>query len=126
NASDPSLGGGVSAHTGFWRLQARYRNKFSSDTEFRLTGAVGEDFIDFALGDNYLKVSSYPISTRAELAQKLAPGVTMNTGLDLLYDPYTIDVRLPPPPRPGQPPGGPALSRPPLETKDTDAIYRPG
>ena len=126
NASDPSIGGGISAHTGFWRLQARYRNKFSDDTEFKITGAVGQDFIDFSLGDNYLKLTSFPISTRMELSQKLGTGVTMNNGIDLLYDPYKIDVRFPPPTRPGQPPGGPGLSRPPLTTTDSDAIYRPG
>src|SRR5262249_46301814 len=41
------------------------------------------------------------------------------------YAPYRVDVRLPPPPRPGEPPAGPGLSRPPLETGDNDAIYRP-
>jgi TonB family protein len=126
NASNPNIAGGISAHTGFWRLQARYKNRFSDDTEFRLTSAVGQDFVDFTLGDNFFKLTTNPISTRAELAQKLGQGVTMNTGLDLQYDPYTVDVRFPPFPKPGQPPGGPALSQPSLTSSDKGSIYRPG
>ena len=48
-----------------------------------------------------------------------------NFGLDVLYTPYTVDLRLPPPPRPGQPPAGPFGSQPPLTFSDSDAIYRP-
>jgi len=125
NASDPSLGGGLSAHTGFWRVQARYRQRLGKDTEFRLVTAFGEDFVDFSLGDNFFTLKSHPLSARAELAQKIARGVTMNVGMDTLYAPYSVDVRFPPPSRPGEAPGGPLLSRPPLETSDSDAIYQP-
>ena len=125
NASDPSLAGGISAHTGFWRLQARYKNKLSESSEFRLTSAIGEDFVDFTLGDNFFRLTTYPLTTRAEFAQKIARSVTMNVGMDILYSPYKVDVRFPPFPRPGQPPEGPFLSRPPLQSTDKDAIYRP-
>jgi hypothetical protein len=125
NASDPSIAGGISTHTGFWRVQGRYTNRFSKETEFRLTSAAGEDYVDFSLGDNYFKLTSWPITTRVELAQKLEPRLTMNVGMDIFYAPYTVDVRFPPFPKPGEPPGGPFLSRPPVETHDTDSIYRP-
>jgi TonB family protein len=125
NSSDPSLAGTISAHTGFWRAQARYKNRFSEDTEFRLMGAVGEDIIDFTIGDLFFKVTDYPITSRVELAQRMAQGLTMNVGMDMFYAPYTVHLRAPPLPRPGEPPPGPFGSRPPLETQDTDAIYRP-
>jgi hypothetical protein len=64
NASEPGLAGGISTHTGFWRLQGRYKNKLDADTEFKLTSAVGRDFIDFSLGDNFFHLDSYPITTR--------------------------------------------------------------
>jgi hypothetical protein len=126
SGSDPSFGGSISTHTGFWRLQGRYVNKLTDNTRFKLTSAVGEDFVDFSIGDNFLHLDSHPITTRAELGQKVAPGVTANVGLDIFYSPYTVDVRFPPQPRPGEPPPGPFLARPPLETHDTDALYRPG
>ena len=125
NGSDPQLGGGIGIHTAFWRLQARYKNRISDKSELRVTGAVGQDTIDFNLGDNYLRVASVPISTRIELAQKLTQGVTMNFGIDWLYAPYDVAVRFPPPTRPGEPPGGPFLSRPPLEQHVKDATYTP-
>ena len=41
--SDPELAGGIGAHTGFWRTQARYIDKLSKNSEMRLVAAVGED-----------------------------------------------------------------------------------
>lgn len=125
NGSNPGLGGNISLGTAFYRFQARYVGKFSEDTEFRLTAAVGKDALDFSLGDQYFTLTSYPINPRAELSHKLGQGVRNNLGLDMLYTPYTVDVRLPPPPRPGQPPSGPFGSQPPLELHDSDTLYRP-
>lgn len=126
NGTEPGLAGGISTHTGFWRLQARYKNRIDKNTEFRFTGAVGEDFVDFNLGDNFFHLDSFPLTGRAEVARKIARGVTANFGLDLLYTPYDVTVRFPPFPRPGEPPGGPFLSRPAVTTHDVSAIFRPG
>ncbi len=125
NGSNPGVGGNISIGTAFYRFQARYLAKFSEDTELRLTAAVGKDALDFSIGDNFFVLSSYPINPRAEISQKIAPGVRNNFGLDIFYAPYTVDVRLPAPPRPGQPPPGPFGSQPPLVVNDSDAIYRP-
>ena len=125
NASNPGLGGNVTLGTAFYRLQARYVGKLSDDTEFRLTAAAGKDALQFELGDNFFVLDSYPINPRAELSHKIARGVRNNFGLDILYQPYTVDVRLPPPPRPGEPPPGPFGGRPPLTVSDTDSVYRP-
>jgi TonB family protein len=126
NASDPTLGGGISSHTGFWRGQVRYENKFSDTTSLRLVGAIGQDFVEISVGDIYFDITGWPISSRVELAQKLAPDATMNVGLDMYYEPYTVNARLPPPNPVGQPPPGPLLAKPPVTLSDTDQIYRPG
>jgi TonB family protein len=125
DASDPSLGGGISDHTGFWRLQARYRNKISDDTELKITPAFGEDFLDINLGDNFIKLDTHPLSLRTEVTQRLAKGLLANFGVDVLYVPYTVSARFPPPPKPGQPPGGPFLSVPPVETASSAALTLP-
>lgn len=125
NASDPGVGGSISAHTGFWRLQGRYTQKLSQSTELKLNAAVGQDFIDFSLGDIFFSVNTTPITGRIELSQKLARGVTANVGFDILDSPYTVSARLPPLPVPGQPPGGPGLSRPPLAVNYDGSLYRP-
>jgi TonB family protein len=123
NAS--GVGGDITLGTAFYRFQARYIGKLSEDTELRVTAAIGKDAIDFSLGDIFFRLSSYPINPRAEISQKLAAGVRNNFGLDVFYAPYTVDARLPPPPRPGQPPPGPFGSQPPLVVNDSDAVYRP-
>jgi TonB family protein len=125
NGSNPGIGGNVSLGTAFYRFQARYVGKLSDDTELRLTGAVGKDALDFSLGDNYFTLTTYPINPRAELSQKIAYGARNNVGMDILYSPYDVSVRLPPPPRPGEPPAGPFGARPPLTVSESDAIYRP-
>jgi TonB family protein len=125
NASNPGIGGNITYGTGFYRLQGRYVGKLSDDTELRLTAAIGKDAIDLSIGDNFFVLTSYPINPRAELSQRISTGLRNNFGLDVLYVPYTVDIRLPPPPRPGQPPPGPFGGQPPLQLSDSDSIYRP-
>lgn len=123
--SNPGLTGNVGLGTAFYRMQARYVGKLSDDTEVRLVGAVGKDALQFNLGDNYFLLSSYPVSGRAEIAQKIGLGVRNNVGLDMLLQPYEVDLRTPPIPRPGEPPAGPFGSQPPVAFQDTGALYRP-
>jgi len=126
SSNDPTLAGGISSHMGFWRAQVRYRNKFSDDTELHIVAATGQDFVEFSLGTIFFNVTDVPLSSRIELSQKLARDATMNLGLDLLYEPYTVSAQLPRPNPPGQPPPGPILSQPPVAVSDTGSIYRPG
>jgi TonB family protein len=123
--SAPGLTGGLGLATAFWRLQGRYVGKLSDDTEVRLIAAIGKDKTEFTVGDNFFFVDSYPISGRVEIAQKVASGVRNNLGLDVLLQPYEVNLRVPPIPRPGEPPAGPFGSQPPLVFKDSDELYRP-
>lgn len=125
NANNPGLGGNVNFGTAFYRMQARYVGKLTEDTELRMVSAVGKDALQFEVGDLYFILSSWPITSRIELSQKLGGGARNNFGIDMLYQPFTVDVRAPAPPRPGEPPAGPFGARPPLELSETDAIYRP-
>ncbi|OJY29167.1 MAG: hypothetical protein BGO98_43030 [Myxococcales bacterium 68-20] len=125
SGSNPGLTGSVGLGTAFYRMQARYVGKLSEDTELRLVGAVGKDALQFNLGDNYFLLSSYPVSGRAELSQRVSAGVRNNLGLDILLQPYDVDLRLPPIPRPGEPPAGPFGSRPPLTFTGDGSLYRP-
>jgi TonB family protein len=126
NASQPALAGGISDHMGFWRIQARYENHVSDATTVRVTPAYGFDTVDINLGSNYLLLSAQEATLRAEVSQKIVQGVTANFGLDLLYEPYDVSAQFPPLPPAGQPPPGPFLSRPPVTTKSSSTIDRPG
>ncbi len=117
------LGGGISALTAFWRLQARYLYKVNSKTRISAVAAYGGDRIKFGFGSNHLDLSTQPISARAEVSHRIARPATVNVGMDVLYTPYDISVRLPRPPRPGQPQGG--LAEPPLTQAISDSVYMP-
>lgn len=125
SASNPDLAGTIGSHTGFWRAQALYRNQLGDDTELRAVAAVGQDYINVNAGTIYFDVTQLPISSRLELAQKIAKRLTMNVGFDLYYAPYTVAAQLPPPPVPGQPPPGPFSAQPPRNTSATGTIFQP-
>lgn len=126
SSSNPTLTGGIGYHTGFWRAQALYRNRFSDETELRVVAATGEDYFAFNLANLNFNVTDWPITSRIELAQKLEKRLTMDVGLDMLYEPYTITAQAPPLPRPGQPPSGPFGTQAPLYLHSTDSILRAG
>jgi len=125
NAAAPALTGSVGLGTAFWRAQARYVGKLSDATEIRLVAAVGKDAIQLNVSDNFFLLDSYPLSGRAELSQRISSGVRNNLGMDILVQPYEVNLRLPPPPRPGEPPAGPFGGRPPLVVSEDGSLYRP-
>jgi TonB family protein len=126
SSSNPGLAGSLSTHTGFWRGQVRYVDKLGDQTEFRVVGAFGQDIVDLAFGGLGFHLVDYPVSSRAELSQKLARNLTVNIGYDGEYTPYTLSAVLPPLPRPGQPPPGPFLTQQPLSTHTNSYLFRPG
>ncbi|HEY4014597.1 MAG TPA: TonB family protein [Polyangiaceae bacterium] len=125
SAGAPTLTGSIDSHTGFWRGQVLYKNRFDAKTELRVVAAAGEDYFDFDLANLSFHVVDWPITSRVEVAEKLEKRLTMNVGLDFNYAPYTISVQAPPLPQPGEPPAGPFTSRPPLYTHSTSYVFQP-
>ncbi len=125
SSSEPELAGSLSTHTGFWRAQAIYKNRFSDDTEFKIVGAIGRDAISFSAGNLYFDLVEYPITSRVELSQKLGKQLTMNVGLDVIDEPYTATAHLPPFPKPGQPPAGPFSAQQALTTSVSASVVQP-
>ncbi len=125
SSSTPDLAGVIGSHTGFWRAQALYKNKISENTELRVVGAFGEDYLEFNAGSIFFHLDDHPITSRVELAQKLDRRLTLNVGLDLYYSPYSGAAQLPPPPKAGEPPSGPFASQPPVATTATGAVFEP-
>lgn len=121
----PTLAAGISDSTRFWRLQARYQNKISDKTELRVTGAVGQDVLEIGFGKNLVQTSTTPISLRAEISEKVTRGVVMNTGLDIIHTPYTVNLQLPARNRPGVPSNGPGVN-PTLTSSQSGALFLPG
>jgi TonB family protein len=125
SSGEPELTGNIQTHTGFWRGQVLYKNRFSDDTEFRAVVGFGRDNISFSAGTLNFDEVDYPITGRVELAQKLGKWLTMNVGIDMVEAPFTATAHLPPFPKPGQPPTGPFSGQVALSTSVTSAIYEP-
>ncbi len=125
NASEPDLSG-FGDHTGFLRGQVLYTNHLSDRTEFRANAAIGEDYVNFNAGSLFsLALNDTPFTTRAEVAQKLSPQLTMNVGIDSLFAPYALSVTAPPFPKPGQPPPGPFSGQQKLTTNVSSTFFEP-
>ncbi|MGD0674953.1 MAG: TonB family protein [Polyangiaceae bacterium] len=123
--SNPTFSGSLSTHTGFWRGQVLYRTRIGDDTEARVVGAFGADYLDFSLGSIYFNLTDWPITGRAEISQKIERRFTLNVGLDMIYEPYTVSALLPPLPQVGQPPPGPFSAQLPRQTQSSSSIYEP-
>ena len=125
SASEPDLAGTLGTHSGFWRAQGLYKNRLSEDTELRVVGAAGEDYVELNAGNIFFDLTSWSISSRVELADRISKHVTLNTGIDMMFSPYTLSAQLPPLPKAGQPPPGPFSAQPPLATNINGSIYEP-
>src|SRR5262249_11256192 len=121
---NPTAGGDLYDHTSFWRLQARYENRFDEKTELKVTAAVGQDSQDFGSGTNFINTSTIPVSTRVELSEKVWRGVTANVGFDVVVTPYALHLRRPPPRAPGVASSGPGDI--PVETQSSGVNVFPG
>jgi TonB family protein len=125
SSGNPTVSGSLSSHMAFWRAQGLLKSKLSDDTELRLVAAVGQDIVDLNLGDIFFTLTNWPITGRAEVAQKIDKHLTMNVGLDMIYSPYSVAARLPALPRAGQPPSGPFSAQQPLQETTTSSIFEP-
>jgi TonB family protein len=124
-AGNPTVAGDLNFHQSFWRLQARYQNKFTDDTRLSIVAAVGQDIVDASIGSRLGNhTQEIPVTGRIELTQKVVRGVDANVGVDIAYIPYHLDVRRLPLRRPGIPGGGPLDM--PLESVDSGSRFLPG
>ena len=123
-ASDPAAGGDISAHTGFWRLQARTDTRVSKDIRWLNTVAYGADQADFAVGDYFFRLTSHPLTYRSDVRAKISNEAQVVVGLDMLWSSYDVAFKFPPPPVPGEA-AGPFFARPASELDGKGSLYRP-
>lgn len=120
-----SIIGSVGLHTTFVRAQAIYTHDLTDQTRLKIMGSFGSESVNFDLGALYFRLYTYPVNNRIELSHKLAKGVTVNVGQDLQWTAARIELRVPQPPRPGEPAAGPFLSRPPRTATEETSLYQP-
>lgn len=122
---EPAISGDLTFHTAFQRLSLRYDSELSSKDRVAGTVALGRDSVDFGIGPIFFTLATNSIFGRAEYSHRYLKGVTINTGLDIQATQYSVNARLPTPPRPGEPPNQPFSTRPPIETSTSGATVSP-
>lgn len=94
----------VSTSTGFSRVGITWDHRIGPTTQSRLQVFPGIDQVAFAVGDLFLEVEAYNLSSRAELYHQLSPSLTLAAGLDLVVSRQVLSALTPPQPLPGQMP----------------------
>lgn len=124
-AQDPGLSGNLTFGTNFYRAQTVYETDLTKSVDLSAMVAVGHNGANFALGPIKFQADVTAISTRSEIGFKIARGVKLHVGSDFLIDPYTVLVRAPPPPRPGEASPGPFTTQTIFETTASGVVFRP-
>lgn len=124
-AQEPGFGGTLSFSTEFYRLQAIYEQQLSEDWSLYSTMAVGNDTIDFRIGQAFFRLDADGIQLRSELGYRAFQGLKINGGIDFLVAPVDVIVRAPEPPRPGEPADTPFSTKPLLESEVYTEGFRP-
>jgi TonB family protein len=125
-AQDPgAFGGNLRFGTSFYRVQGLLEMDLAQDVTLTSMLGIGADNAAFSLGRFRFDLDSTTIQNRNEFSWRAARSVTINAGLDFQIVPFDLLVRLPEPPRPGEPSPGPFSTRPLLETRVSSTVFRP-
>jgi TonB family protein len=125
SASEPAAAGSFGIHTAFMRLQTRYQNNLPSGDKVNAVVSFNRDTIDFGIASLFFRLDFRSVSGRFEYTKKLARGMILDAGVDMLAGYYDVNVRLPAPNVPGQPSNGPFSTRAPVEQHLTGGTYQP-
>jgi len=114
--SQQATGNQLNTRTGFWRalVADRYAPRDGIENTLRLS--AGQDGETISLGDLVLDLHRRVVQLRDTLRLRLTPWATLVAGTDARAERYSGHVRLPPPPKEGQPMSNQDLS----DTKQTD------
>ncbi len=92
---DPSVRGTFSNSTRFFRLIPQWEHRFSPDTVGRMTIGAGKDLLRVDIGQNFLDLDLWQMTTRGELDIKVSPFWTTQVGWDNRYTWSDVSFRLP-------------------------------
>ncbi|HEX2733470.1 MAG TPA: TonB-dependent receptor [Polyangiaceae bacterium] len=92
---DPSDGGGLSLHTGFWRLVASSDTRPNSDIRWTNSISVGQDREQFAQGNIDVLTQAVQSGLRSDLRWQLGKRVAAGAGVDGEFTAYDVHWRFP-------------------------------
>src|SRR5438046_116887 len=97
----------------------------SDAVRVRANVAYGYDATNLNAGALKLNIDTNPLSSRAEVSMKTTDWLTVNVGEDFLWTKANVEVRAPPPPRPGEASPGPANTQGFMVQNTTRDVLRP-
>jgi TonB family protein len=101
---DPSVGGNdLNSSTTFFRVAADYRFVPSTRFENSLRVSVGRDAIDFNIGTLLFDLTQTAVQVRDNARWQISDRFTLTAGVDVIVEVADFLVRLPRPPKEGQP-----------------------
>jgi hypothetical protein len=114
--SQQATGNQLNAQTGFWRglVSDRYTPREGLENTLRLS--AGQDEETISEGDLVLDLHRKVVQLRDTFRLRLRPWVTLVVGTDAVAEHWSGHVRLPPPPKEGQPMTQGQFLVPPKET----------
>ncbi|HEY3497630.1 MAG TPA: TonB-dependent receptor [Polyangiaceae bacterium] len=124
-AQDPAFGGNVRYGSSFYRGQILFETELNRKVSLEASLSAGTDTLEFSIGNYFFTVDTHPVLFRYELGFDVMRGAKLNVGLDFQFAPFDVQVRLPEPPRDGEPDPGPFAARPPIETSNAGTGFRP-
>ena len=125
SANEPALAGTAGLLTAFQRVAISYENDVTSKDRVEATVAFGHDNLEVGLSQFFFVLEAFELFGRFEYQRKLKRQATMNLGLDVFAGVFDVGLRLPAPPRPGQPPNQPFSTRTVEQYNDTSYGLQP-
>ncbi|MEY4550216.1 MAG: hypothetical protein RL685_6411 [Pseudomonadota bacterium] len=125
DSTDPSEGGDLLLHTGFWRIQAHADTRLNSKVRWRNMLSAGHSVEEFASGNIDVNTRFNSIDLRSDLRAQLVPELTLNGGIDMQTGMYDVAWRIPPIDIDDGDIGGPAFGRPLTELVADGSFLRP-
>jgi TonB family protein len=101
--SQQATGNQLNTQTGFWRALVADHYTPREGVENTLRLSAGQDGETISLGDLVLDLHRKVVQLRDTLRLRLTPWATLVAGADAVAEHYSGHVRLPPPPKEGQP-----------------------
>lgn len=93
--ADPSIRGNFSNETSFYRLIPQWTRKYDDGAVSRLSFGVGQDFINFDIGENFFNLETKTVTNRLEYEKKLTPAWKSYWGMDNQFTRAAVKLRLP-------------------------------
>jgi TonB family protein len=123
HASTAESAGSASEHIAFAAAQVRYVDHYAPSGELRVMASIGRDISRRAQGLYFYDIEQTQIDARADLTQRVAEGLRLEAGLDVIDAPYSGTGRAPALSDPDVPTGGPSVM--PLQTTVSGSRFQP-